>query len=159
MRNFQRLAMAATTLWVGGLWAIGFIAAPTLFSALSDRALAGMLAGRMFTVMAWVGLVCGSYLLLFHLLSHKAAAFRQATFWIVLAMLLLTMVGHFGVQPIVARLKLEGGAVHLLQGVAADRFARWHGIASLLYLVEALLGLFLAILPPGRTSRGFSAGR
>ena len=30
----------AVTLWVGGLWAIGFIAAPALFASLKDRVLA-----------------------------------------------------------------------------------------------------------------------
>ncbi|HEY9151095.1 MAG TPA: DUF4149 domain-containing protein, partial [Gammaproteobacteria bacterium] len=48
------------TLWVGGLWAIGFIAAPILFAVLEDRTLAGTLAGEMFRALAWLGLVCGS---------------------------------------------------------------------------------------------------
>jgi len=51
------------TLWVGGLWAIGYIVAPALFANLEDRALAGTLAGVMFNIIAWVGLACGSLLL------------------------------------------------------------------------------------------------
>ena len=46
------------TLWVGSLWAIGYIAAPTLFATLEDRALAGTLAGAMFVraryLLGWV---------------------------------------------------------------------------------------------------------
>jgi len=38
------LAAWAITLWVGGLWAVGYLAAPMLFYNLSDRMLAGMVA-------------------------------------------------------------------------------------------------------------------
>ena len=49
MRRFaDALYSIAITLWVGGLWAIGYLAAPTLFAELSDRALARQLAGAMF---------------------------------------------------------------------------------------------------------------
>ena len=36
----EALWFIAITLWVGGLWAIGYIAAPVLFSSLGDRQLA-----------------------------------------------------------------------------------------------------------------------
>ena len=41
----EALWFVAITLWVGGLWAIGYIAAPVLFSSLGDRQLAGVVAG------------------------------------------------------------------------------------------------------------------
>ena len=47
----------ARTLWIGGMWVVGIIVAPVLFSALNN-ATAGMVAGRMFAAIAWVGLVC-----------------------------------------------------------------------------------------------------
>ena len=59
LKNFaDKLQFVAITLWVGGLWAIGYIVAPSLFAHLDDRALAGMLAGKMFTLMAYIGLGC-----------------------------------------------------------------------------------------------------
>jgi hypothetical protein len=65
----------ALTLWVGGLWSIGYLVAPTLFAALGgDRPLAGQLAGRLFEVIGWLGLACASYLLLFVLLRTGSAA-------------------------------------------------------------------------------------
>jgi uncharacterized membrane protein len=71
----RRLADAlydvALTLWVGGLWTIGYLVAPSLFSTLSDnRQLAGQLAGRLFELIGWVGLACASYLLLFVAAAH-----------------------------------------------------------------------------------------
>lgn len=43
------LQSIAITLWVGGLWVIGLIVAPSLFHTLTDRSQAGMLAGQFFT--------------------------------------------------------------------------------------------------------------
>lgn len=142
---FTALSLIALTLWVGGLWAIGGIAAPTLFAALTDKQVAGMLAGKLFTIMAYVGIACGAYLLIHRLMSDGMAAFKQWFFWIVLVMLALTLVGHFGIQPIIHSLKVEGGAVAVMESVTASRFARWHGIASILYLVQSLLGLVLIL--------------
>jgi len=139
------LSSIVITLWVGSLWAIGGIAATTLFAMLDDKQLAGRLAGRMFTLTAYVGIGCAVYLLLARLFQDGLNAFKQWFLWIVLAMLTLTLVGHFGVQPIIQQLKMEGGTAAVMQSVAADRFARWHGIASILYVMQSLLGLLLIV--------------
>ena len=61
MRSFADALQSITvTLWVGGQWAIGFIVAPLLFARLPDRALAGMLAGKLFTIVAFIGIACAS---------------------------------------------------------------------------------------------------
>lgn len=146
------LQAVALTLWVGGLWAVGYLVAPTLFASLSDRALAGMLAGRLFGGMAYVGLTCGAYLVLYRWGRHGAGAFRQAATWIVVLMLALTAGGHFGVQPILAGLKVQALPREALESVLQDRFAAWHGVASGLYLIQSLLGLALVVLQ-GRSSR------
>ncbi len=62
----------AVALWVGGLLAIGYLVAPVLFSQLADRSVAGTVAGAMFSVMAWVGLACGTYLIALSSLPAKA---------------------------------------------------------------------------------------
>ncbi|MDP2136006.1 MAG: DUF4149 domain-containing protein, partial [Sulfuritalea sp.] len=89
----------AVAVWVGGLLAIGFIAAPVVFAQIADRGVAGNLAGAMFSVTAWVGLACGAYLILFVIVANGWRAISSAVFWIVLLMLALTVAGHFGVQP------------------------------------------------------------
>ncbi|MEO8342514.1 MAG: DUF4149 domain-containing protein, partial [Gallionella sp.] len=51
MKNLSHhLATLFTTAWVGGLWAIGYLAVPVLFYAQPDRQLAGLLAGQMFAL-------------------------------------------------------------------------------------------------------------
>lgn len=148
MRNLTDfLYVFAITLWVGGLWAIGYVVAPTLFHELSsNRALAGNLAGRMFTVIAWVGIGCAAYLMLFLFLRRGVAAVKSGVFWLVLLMLLLTLAGHFGVQPIMAQLKSEALPREVMETVLRDRFARWHGVSSVLYLIQSLLGAVLVAL-------------
>ncbi len=88
-RLAEVIAALALTAWVGALWAIGLIVAPTLFDALSDRALAGLVAGRLFLYVAVVGFICGGYLLIFRLARFGGHALRQAAFWLVLLMLVL----------------------------------------------------------------------
>ncbi len=140
------LAQMAVTLWVGGMWAIGYLAAPVLFNALSDKMLAGMLAGRMFTWIAYVGMVSGVYLLLFRFVRFGGAAFKQGFLWLIVLMLLLTIAGHFGISPLLVALKEQALPLDVMQSVFRDRFATWHGISSVVYLVQSLLGLFLVTL-------------
>ncbi len=130
------------TLWVGGLWSVGYIVAPTLFANLDDRALAGTLAGSLFGIMAWIGLVCG-VLLLF---SNQLCNPRQRYNWralVLLAMLVLTLVGQFVLAPMIAGLREAGAS-------GTPEFARMHGLAAGLYLLSSVLGLAL-VAAPART--------
>lgn len=135
------LAVWALALWVGGLWAVGYLAAPTLFYGLDDRALAGMLAGRMFSYLAWVGLVCGVWLLIFRLARLGGGALKQGFFWIVLIMLLLSLAQQFGIQPVMQQLKDQALPKDVMESLFRDRFAAWHGVSSAVYLIQSLLGL------------------
>ena len=136
----------AVALWVGGLFATGYLAAPVLFSQLADRSVAGAVAGAMFSVIAWVGLGCGTYLILFVLAGKGWRAIQSGVFWIVLLMLALTAAGHFGVQPILAQLKADALPRQVMESALRDRFSTWHGVSSALYLVQSLLGIALVIL-------------
>jgi len=142
-----KLSFFAITLWVGGLWAIGYLAAPVLFSSLGDKMLAGMLAGKMFTWIAYVGVGCGVYLLIYRLAVFGGGALKQGVFWAVGMMLLLTVAIHFGIQPIMEGLKEQALPKAVMESLFSDRFARWHGISSIGYLIESLLGLVLVLAP------------
>ena len=144
MKNLpDLLATWAVTLWVGSLWAIGYLAASTLFYNLDDRVMAGFLAGRMFTWVALLGMACATWLLLFRLSRFGAGALKQAFFWLALVMLLLTLAQHFGIQPIMQQLKDQALPQDVMQSLFRDRFQAWHGVSSVVYLIESLLGLAL----------------
>lgn len=137
------LARLLLVIWVGSLLTLGAIAAPVLFSALDDKQLAGMLAGKMFAVGAWVGMAAGTFLLLYRLIRDGRAALKSLFFWLVLVMLLLTLAGHFGVQPILQNLKNQALPLAVMQSVFADRFSEWHGISRILWIIQSVLGLVL----------------
>ena len=128
------------TLWVGGLWAIGYMVAPALFATLDDRALAGSLAGVMFEIIAYVGVVCGVLLLLFNQLRNAGRRYNWRAL-VLLAMLLAVLAGEFLLAPMIAGLREQGLA-------DSAQFARLHGIAASIYLLTSLLGLALVIAGP-----------
>lgn len=126
------------TLWVGGLWAVGYMVAPALFANLEDRALAGTLAGVMFHLIAWVGLACGSLLLLFNQLRNSQKRFNLRAI-VLMLMLALVATGQFVLAPKVAAMRVEGLA-------GSEAFAMMHGVASVAYLIVSVLGLVLVIV-------------
>jgi MFS family permease len=140
------LYSVAIAIWVGSLLAIGFIAAPVLFTQLADRSLAGNLAGAMFTVTAWVGLACGTYLILFVVFAKGWRTLQSGVFWIVVLMLALTAAGHFGVQPILEQLRADALPRRIMESALRERFNTWHGVSTALYVVQSLLGIALVIM-------------
>ena len=142
----EGLQSVTATLWVGGMWATGYVVAPVLFARLGDRALAGAVAGKLFTLMAFIGMVCAAYLLVFRLARHGLRAFRQSVFWIVLLMLLLVLCGEFGIQQVMESLKEQALPKQVMESVFRDRFSTWHGIASVLYVIQSVLGVVLVVL-------------
>ena len=146
MKNLgNNLAWLAATAWVGSQWAIGYLAVPVLFQTLPDRMLAGMLAGKMFSLVSWIGIAGGSYLLAYRFREPGKAALRQVPLWLLVLMLLLTLVGEFGFQPAMASLKAQVYPADIMHSAYAGKFKMLHGIASSLYLVQSLLGAALIL--------------
>jgi hypothetical protein len=147
MKNLSNhLSLLALTLWVGGLWAVGYLAVPTLFYSQPDRQLAGMLAGKMFETLGYVGILCGLYLLLRRWTEVRKQISRDVSAWLVIAMLLITLVTQFYIQPLMAYMKSQVLPLDVMQSVLANQFRMWHGMSSILYLIESLLGAWLVIL-------------
>ncbi|MBT0960746.1 DUF4149 domain-containing protein [Denitromonas iodatirespirans] len=140
--TIARLQRLILTLWVGAMWAVGYLVVPVLFSALNNPVLAGSLAGELFANVAWLGLVCGAALLVLQHARGHALPLPRVTVICILAMLVLTAVGQFVIDPIIAGIKAEAGPAGAMASALKDRFAMWHGIASVLYLCQSLLGAF-----------------
>ena len=140
----SRLNLIVITLWVGSLWTTG-LSAYVLFDSLQDKQLAGSLAGKLFTVVSYIGMASGFYLLIQRLLDYGTGALKQSFFWAVFVLLLLVLAGHFGIQPILAQLKADAMPADVMHSIFAERFGKWHGVASVAYLVECLLGFVLVL--------------
>ncbi len=130
------------TLWVGGLWVIGYVVTPTLFASLDERRLAGELAGHMFTAINYIGLGCGTLLLAFAVLKSSGSLLKDRRVIALLLMLVLVVVSAFVLQPMMQELKL--GGIEPGSEMAAQ-FGQLHGVSSVLYLLTSLLGLFLLL--------------
>ena len=131
------------TLWVGSLWVVGFVVAPVLFAELDDRALAGSTAGSLFTLTSYIGLVCGSLLLVFNGVNFRRINWRAV---VIVCMLLVVVIGQFVITPMVADLRVQGLT-------DTPRFGQLHGLASVLFIITSVLGLLL--VAAGRRSRDY----
>ena len=149
MARLRCFNLLIATLWVGSLWTVGYLVAPTLFATLADRAQAGTIAGSMFRIEAWLSLACAVILLLS--LRGSPAMYPdvgQAGRWtplrLVIAMALCTLIGYFGLQPFMATLR-EAAAGHEMIGDTRLYFGLLHGAASVIYLLQSLLGMALIL--------------
>ncbi len=131
------------TLWVGSLWAIGYVAVPIVFFTLDDRHLAGNVAINMFNAVRLISLVCGGVLLIDLLFSTQSVPWRRNwRIWAVLVMLFLIAVSQFILQPLMESIRAGG----IVEGTkTAKQFGQLHGVASILYLITSLLGLMLVV--------------
>jgi len=127
------------TLWVGGMWAIGYIVAPTLFSML-EKTVAGSVAGQLFTVMSYLGLVCGTLLIIGIVNRLGTQVTQHWIFWVLVVMVAVILIAQFVLQPMMAELKATG-----ITDLNRSEFGKLHGIASVLFLINRLLGLSLVI--------------
>jgi hypothetical protein len=141
MRHINIGERIILTLWVGGLWAIGFLAVPVLFHSLDDRRLAGELAAPMFTLINGIGLACGALLLVSAAVGQGRAWYRSWRVGVIVVMMVGTAVILFVIQPQMAALKAQVAASGAALGA---RFGRLHGISSAIYLLISVLGLLLA---------------
>lgn len=142
-----RLLMA--TFWVGMLWTVGFVVAPTLFATLVDRALAGTIAGGLFRVVAWLSLACA--IVLFVLLLPRRGEDRgvRSLLYLIAGMAICTLLGYFCLQPYMATLR---EAMHAAASIDAAQLAEakkhfgiLHGISTAFYVVQSLLGVALVL--------------
>lgn len=144
MITATRLRLLVMALWVGSLWTMGYLVAPTLFMTLADRVLAGTIAGKMFRIEAWFSVVMA--LLTFALIAGSLAASRARTvlFRLVGLMLVCTLLGYFGLQPMMAALR-EAAPGGVFSEDARMQFGILHGVASGLYLIQSVLGIALIL--------------
>ena len=142
LRQFTALLI---TFWVGGLWVTGVIAS-ILFDAIDDRQLAGNVAGQLFEMVSYIGIASGLLLLAQRFIAFGVQSLKQRYAWIIMSMVLLILVGYFGVQSHLAQLKENAYPIDVMQSVYAGQFAAWHGVSGVIYLIECLLGAMLVIL-------------
>jgi hypothetical protein len=109
MSILRFLMFLSLIVWVGGIIFLSFVEAPTAFSQLPSRHMAGTVVGHSLGILHWMGLFSGivflgSSLLLSSLTTGSAKPFALRHI-LVLAMLLLTAFSQFGISPKMAALR------------------------------------------------------
>lgn len=138
----QRIAL---TLWVGAIWGIGYVVVPVLFAGLRDRAQAGEIAGQLFDLISYMGIVCACVILLTQAWLAARRAVSRKFLGAIVAMLLVTLLAQFIVVP--QMLSIQQQAVGgLVPGTPLHmQFTNWHHVATALFVVNSVLGM-LAVL-------------
>ncbi|MCF6217771.1 MAG: DUF4149 domain-containing protein [Gammaproteobacteria bacterium] len=136
----QYLERLLLTVWVGATWTVGYLVAPLLFRLLDDRMVAGQLMGEMFGLVHIIGAVCGGLLLLMAWAHFGRRTLYAWQMWVLVVMLLLIAIIELSIRPQMVEMKAQG--LYSSAQFAAE-FGRLHGISSVCYLVNSLLGLLL----------------
>lgn len=145
-RLFGLLAM----LWVGSQLTIGYAVAPVLFASL-ERMQAGAIAAQLFRIEGILGVVCGVLLLgLSNVLARRGAVSYRRVRWLLAGMLLCVLIGYFALQPFMNAMRVDAmnAGMDIANSPYASRFGMLHGVSSVFYLIESLLGIALVWLQP-----------
>lgn len=140
----RALESVLLTLWVGGLWVTGLVFAPVLFHHY-ERMVAGDIAGRLFSALGLVSLGCGVLLLAAAAARSRSRVWRDWRAAVLLGMLVITLLGQFGLAPRMQELK-EFAAQHPPATEAWREFVWLHKLSGTLFLLNSLLGLVLVAL-------------
>jgi len=137
MQTLEILLRSFGLLFAVLLIAIGYLAAPILFSNL-DQVVAGDLVGKLLSV-ANVTLLIGIFILL---IIRVSGVVRFAHNWLLLMSVLIVLSTEYWISPLMKSIKIlypEG-----LTKTSPDwsTFAMWHGIYQLLFLT-LIITLFI----------------
>lgn len=148
-------ALLALVVWVGGLVALGGIAAPSIFDVVAARQIAdgrllsGALFGEMLRRFTTASYVCGGVLLLSLILRRILGPRPHRFAWraaIAALMLAATAYASISVASRITKLQREAGVAPSSLPEGDPRrieFGRLHGISTALQLVPLLGGLIL----------------
>lgn len=124
-RGLSTLPIWAAALWWGALSIVGFLVVPMLFANLPTPAIAGAMAGKLFSALTWVAVGCGLVLLVFFRSNQPVAHVYKAQSAMVFIFfgMLLALLSEFAVAPrIIARQDLR----------------LWHSVGTVTYVLQWL---------------------
>lgn len=124
-RGLEQAPLWTAALWWGSLSTIGFLVVPLLFVHLPTPAMAGAMAGKLFTAQSWVSLCCGLVLLMLSRRSSLQGPVSQVppTMLFVAAGMLLALLLELAVAPRIA---------------ARENLALWHRVGTGMYMLQWL---------------------
>jgi len=158
MSVVRYLMLLSLVIWIGGLIFFAFVLAPTVFTVLPTRQLAGNVVNRSLTIMHWMGITCGLVFAVTSMIDSRVVNGVAQPFalrnLIVYAMLILTVVSMFGVASRMLELRQQMG---IIDDVPQDNplrveFNRLHHWSTRIEISVLVLGLALLYLTSRRLS-------
>jgi hypothetical protein len=160
MPLLRYLALLSLIVWLGGLIFFSFVLAPTVFSVLPTRHLAGSVVSRSLTALHWIGIVSGIAFLItsmlysgFHAGSAQPFAPRHILLYIMMG---LTLTSQFGITPKMATLRASMPEIDSMAATDPVRvqFNSLHAWSTRLEGGVLLLGLVVVYLTAQQLSSG-----
>ena len=126
------------SIWTGSLWWM-IIVAKVLFDKIPTAFLAGVVAGQLFYYLSYFSMGM-SVLIFFHLFKYQGwSLVKSSKFWLILFIAMIVLINFFGIQPTLEALKINAQPKEVMESIFADRFAMWHGISSISFLIQTIL--------------------
>jgi hypothetical protein len=143
--SFLRYLMLLTLIvWLGGLIFFAFVLAPTAFSVLPSRHLAGTLVGRSLGTLHWMGIISGIIFIassiLYSRLTKGTLHVFAARRVLICLMLSLTLISQFSIIPRMDSLRASIGEI---DSVSPDNPARKQFDALHVWSTRVESGVFL----------------
>ena len=130
--------------WLGMLCVSGYVVAPILFAHL-PKMTAGNIAGELFHVVSYVGIVAICGLWFSGCLKYGFRNFfgyaRSNLLWLGL---LLIIIQEWLITPVIAALKTHTS--NWLYQYIGGSFAMWHGVSEIIYLLTTIVASIFAII-------------
>jgi uncharacterized membrane protein len=160
MPLLRYLMLLSLIVWLGGLIFFSFVVAPTMFSVLPTRHLAGSVVSRSLSALHWIGIVSGIVFLTTSMLysrlhagSTQPLAPRQILLYVMLG---LTLISQFGISPKMANLRASMPETNSVTATDPTRvqFNALHAWSTRLEGGVLLLGLVVVYLTAQQLSGG-----
>ncbi len=152
------LMLFALVAWIGGIIFFAFVLAPTVFSVLPTRHLAGAVVNRSLAILHYIGIFSGVLFVITSMLyayvdggSAEPLAWRHLLVYLMIA---LTLIAHFGIAAKMATLRNDMGEIDRLSQDDARRvhFNRMHVWSTRVEASVLFLGLAVLFLTAHRLS-------
>src|SRR5580704_7757928 len=115
MSFLRYLMLLSLVIWIGGLIFFAFVLAPTVFAVLPTRQLAGNVVNRILGIMHWMAISCGVVFAVTSMIDSRIVNGVTDPFaarnLLIYAMIILTLVGMFGIASRMLVLRQQMGVI------------------------------------------------
>lgn len=156
MSFVRYLMLLSLVVWIGGLIFFAFVLAPTVFAVLPTRQLAGNVVNRSLGILHWMAISCGVVFAITSMIDSRVVDGVVAPFalrnLVIYAMLILTLIGMFGIASRMMVLRQQMGVIDDLphDNPLRVEFNRLHVWSTRIESSVLVLGLALIYLTARR---------